>query len=50
MPYCLQEYMDLSLEDWKKIRALCRAVQPNAQFVPYEPPAEGEDSIQQDDE
>jgi hypothetical protein len=26
-----EEYVDLTLDEWKKIKALCRAIQPNAQ-------------------
>lgn len=26
-----EEYADLTLDDWAKIKSMCRAVQPNAQ-------------------
>jgi len=44
-----EEYVDLTLEEWKKIKALCRAIQPNAQFTPYEAPAPGEEVPLNDD-
>lgn len=44
-----EEYVDLGPEDWAKIKAICKAVQPNAQFVPYEPPTGEEDKNEAED-
>lgn len=44
------EYIDMTPEHWQKIKAVCRAIQPNAQFVPYEPLPEGEEPPANDDE
>lgn len=34
-----EEYANIDKELWGKIKAICRAIQPNAQFLPYEPPS-----------
>uniref|UniRef100_A0A7S3VP18 Uncharacterized protein n=1 Tax=Dunaliella tertiolecta TaxID=3047 RepID=A0A7S3VP18_DUNTE len=31
------DYVDLTMEDWEKIKRICKAVQPNAMFHPPQP-------------
>lgn len=46
-----EEYIDLTVaEHWAKIKAICKAIQPNAQFVPYEPPSAEDEERQLDDD
>lgn len=45
-----EEYVDLGLGDWTKVKAICRAIQPNAQFVPYEAPSGDEPEVLQEDD